>query len=60
MWVGAVPEGPSIKLFVESATSMNELKLTGNCLVGARPLVIFDKGFGEKGEQATLLKELLS
>lgn len=38
---------------------MNELKLTGNCLRGSRPLLSFDPSFTEKPHY-TLLKELLS
>lgn len=38
---------------------MAELKLTGNCLRGSRPLLSFDPTFMEK-PQYTLLKELLS
>jgi ribosome biogenesis protein BRX1 len=39
--------------------TMNELKLTGNCLRGSRPLLSFDPSFTEKPHY-TLLKELLS
>lgn len=37
---------------------MGELKLTGNCLRGSRPLLSFDPTFDEKPHY-TILKELL-
>lgn len=38
---------------------MAELKFTGNCLRGSRPILSFDKTFEEKPQYA-LMKELLS
>lgn len=38
---------------------MEELKLTGNCLRGSRPLLSFDKVFNEKPHYA-VLKELFT
>lgn len=59
MWLANVPNGPSVKFLVESVYTMAELKLTGNCLRGSRPLLTFDKTFGEQ-PQYMLLKQLLS
>jgi ribosome biogenesis protein BRX1 len=59
MWLSNVPNGPSVKCLVENIYTMNELKLTGNCLRGSRPLLSFDPSFTEKPHY-TLLKELLS
>ena len=41
MWVGGVPRGPSAKFVVENVHTMAELKMTGNCLKGSRPLLSF-------------------
>lgn len=39
--------------------TMGELKLTGNCLRGSRPILSFDENFGS-APHLSLLKELLS
>ncbi|XP_075236218.1 ribosome biogenesis protein BRX1 homolog [Lycorma delicatula] len=58
MWVANTPSGPSAKFLVESVYTMGELKLTGNCLKGSRPLLSFDKNFNEP--HYALLKELFT
>lgn len=45
LWVSNCPQGPSVKFLVENVHTMSELKLTGNCLKGSRPLLSFDKSF---------------
>jgi len=57
MWVANIPHGPSAKFLVESVYTMGELKLTGNCLKGSRPLLSFDETFDTNPHYA-LLKEL--
>ncbi|XP_064090015.1 ribosome biogenesis protein BRX1 homolog [Macrobrachium nipponense] len=57
MWVSNVPQGPSVKFLVLNVHTMLELKLTGNCLKGSRPLLSFDIGFDEPHWQ--VIKELL-
>ncbi|KAJ8941217.1 hypothetical protein NQ318_015649 [Aromia moschata] len=57
MWLSNVPNGPSVKFFVENVHTMAELKLTGNCLRGSRPLLSFDPVFEEKPHYS-LLKEI--
>jgi ribosome biogenesis protein BRX1 len=57
MWIGKAPNGPSAKFLVLNIHTMDELKLTGNCLVGSRPLLVFDKTF-EFEPHWLLLKEL--
>lgn len=57
MWISNVPNGPSVKFLVENIYTMGELKLTGNCLKGSRPLLSFDENF-DKGVHYSLLKEL--
>lgn len=59
MWLSNIPNGPSVKFLVENIYTMKELKLTGNCLRGSRPLLSFDPGFDDK-PQYGLLKELLT
>uniref|UniRef100_V9IIS8 Ribosome biogenesis protein BRX1 homolog n=1 Tax=Apis cerana TaxID=7461 RepID=V9IIS8_APICE len=50
--------GPSVKFLVENIYTMAELKMTGNCLKGSRPLLSFDEHFNTKLHYS-LLKELL-
>ncbi|CAG9761079.1 unnamed protein product [Ceutorhynchus assimilis] len=59
MWMSNVPNGPSVKFLVENVSTMEELKLTGNCLRGSRPLLSFDPSF-EKEPYYNLLKEILT
>lgn len=57
MWCSNVPEGPSTKFLIENINTMGELKLTGNCLRGSRPLLSFDEHFDDL-PYLQLLKEL--
>lgn len=57
MWFSNVPEGPSAKFLIENINTLGELKLTGNCLRGSRPLLSFDQSF-EDLPYLSLLKEL--
>lgn len=59
MWLSNMPDGPSAKFLVENISTMGELKLTGNCLKGARPLLSFDEQFS-KVPHLMLLRELLT
>lgn len=59
LWMANIPNGPSVKFLVENIHTMAELKMTGNCLRGSRPLLSFDPTFNDK-PQYSLLKELLS
>ncbi|KAK3732592.1 hypothetical protein QZH41_016066, partial [Actinostola sp. cb2023] len=43
MWFSFAPHGPSAKFLVENIHTMDELKLTGNCLKGSRPILSFDQ-----------------
>eukprot|EP00930_Biecheleria_cincta_P019791 TRINITY_DN15028_c0_g1_i1.p1 TRINITY_DN15028_c0_g1~~TRINITY_DN15028_c0_g1_i1.p1 ORF type:complete len:361 (-),score=78.73 TRINITY_DN15028_c0_g1_i1:13-1095(-) len=47
MWVGRVPSGPTMKFQVLNIHTTQEVKLAGNCLLGSRPILYFDKHFGE-------------
>ncbi|CAD0198370.1 unnamed protein product [Chrysodeixis includens] len=59
LWMANVPNGPSVKFLVENIYTMAELKMTGNCLRGSRPLLSFDPQF-TKDPHYNLLKELLT
>lgn len=58
MWLANITDGPSAKFLVENIYTMGELKMTGNCLRGSRPLLSFDENFNTKPHYS-LLKELL-
>nr|AFK42952.1 unknown [Lotus japonicus] len=45
MWLSKTPNGPSVKFLVQNIHTMAEVKLTGNCLKGSRPLLCFDAIF---------------
>jgi ribosome biogenesis protein BRX1 len=59
MYLGKTPHGPSVKFHVVNVHTMDELKLTGNCMIGSRPLLDFDASF-EKAPHFQLMKQLLS
>ncbi|XP_072172875.1 ribosome biogenesis protein BRX1 homolog [Diadema setosum] len=59
LWFANIPHGPSAKFLVENIHTMAELKLTGNCLKGSRPLLSFDPKFDETAHHR-LLKELFT
>jgi len=50
--------GPSAKFLIENIHTMDELRLTGNCMKGSRPLLSFDDNFDTRHE-LKLLKCLL-
>jgi ribosome biogenesis protein BRX1 len=60
MWLGRVggqAQGPTVKFHVSNVHTMDELRLTGNCMKGSRPLLTFDSNFDKLGH-LKLLKEL--
>ncbi|KAL1230113.1 Ribosome biogenesis protein [Trichinella spiralis] len=57
LWAVNTPRGPSAKFLVKNVHTMMELKLTGNCLKGSRPLLSFDKNF-DRSYALKLVKEL--
>ncbi|KAJ8338976.1 hypothetical protein SKAU_G00357620 [Synaphobranchus kaupii] len=59
MWISNVPHGPSAKFLVQNIHTLAELKMTGNCLKGSRPLLSFDPNF-DKDPHYALLKELFT
>jgi ribosome biogenesis protein BRX1 len=59
MFLGKSPQGPSAKFQVVNIHTMDELKLTGNCMLGSRPLLNFDLTF-ESLPHFQVLKQILS
>ncbi|KAM4050150.1 ribosome biogenesis protein BRX1 homolog [Anomaloglossus baeobatrachus] len=57
MWISNAPEGPSAKFLVQNIHTLAELKMTGNCLKGSRPLLSFDPAF-DQDPHLSVLKEL--
>ncbi|XP_010603739.1 ribosome biogenesis protein BRX1 homolog isoform X2 [Fukomys damarensis] len=45
MWLSNSPHGPSAKFLVQNIHTLAELKMTGNCLKGSRPVLSFDPIF---------------
>lgn len=58
MWVSRCPTGPSMKFLVQNVHTMSEVKLTGNCLKGSRPVLHFDKSF-DTTSHGVLMKEMM-
>ncbi|ELP88212.1 brix domain containing protein, putative [Entamoeba invadens IP1] len=59
IWMTLAPNGPSLKFFVESSTLMTDLKLSGNCLKGSRPILSFGNEFTQTKE-GQVMKEVMS
>ncbi|EAT46918.1 AAEL001917-PA [Aedes aegypti] len=59
MWLANVEKGPSVKFLIENINTMGEMKLTGNCLRGSRPILSFDQEFSKQPHLA-VIKELLT
>mmetsp|Transcript_44221 Transcript_44221/g.117160 ORF Transcript_44221/g.117160 Transcript_44221/m.117160 type:complete len:347 (-) Transcript_44221:151-1191(-) len=45
MWMARVPLGPTFKFQVRNIHTTGEVRLAGNCLLGSRPILHFDKSF---------------
>lgn len=58
MWIARVPSGPSMKFQVLNIHTTGEVRLAGNCLLGSRPILYFDKAFSELSF-LKLIKELI-
>jgi ribosome biogenesis protein BRX1 len=59
LWMGSVPNGPTVKFLVENLHTMEALKLTGNCLRSSRPVLSFDPKFDDEPHWK-LIKEILT
>ena len=59
LWLCRTPNGPSVKCHVQNIHTMDELKMTGNCLKGSRGVCVFD-GAWDESEHWKLLREMFS
>jgi ribosome biogenesis protein BRX1 len=59
LWMGRATVGPSVRFHVTNIHTMDELRLTGNCMKGSRPILTFDSSFSKLGH-LKLLKELFT
>ncbi len=59
MYLSKAPLGPSVKFYVVNIHTMDELKLTGNCMIGSRPLLNFDSKF-DSSPHWQMLKTMLT
>ena len=61
LWLGRVGNnlGPSAKFHLTNVHTMDELRLTGNCMKGSRPILTFDESFESQGH-LRLLKSLFT
>jgi ribosome biogenesis protein BRX1 len=57
LWVADVRGGASVKFLILNIHTMQELKMTGNCLKGSRPLLSFDPQFDSE-PHLQLIKEI--
>lgn len=57
LWLGRQNGGPSVRFHVSNIHTMDELKMTGNCMKGSRPVLSFDQSFTKHGH-LKLMKEL--
>lgn len=58
IYLSKSPQGPSAKFHVVNIHTMEELKLTGNAMLGSRPMLNFDTRF-DSSPQWQLMKILL-
>lgn len=59
LWVSKTPNGPSVKFHVLNVHTMDELRMSGNCLKGSRPFLSFDKRF-TSAPRLRLIREMLT
>ncbi|RKP13182.1 Brix domain-containing protein [Piptocephalis cylindrospora] len=59
LWAAKTPNGPTVKFLVQNIHTMDELKMTGNCLKGSRPILSFDAHFGH-APHLRLLREMFT
>mmetsp|Transcript_11289 Transcript_11289/g.25928 ORF Transcript_11289/g.25928 Transcript_11289/m.25928 type:complete len:357 (-) Transcript_11289:155-1225(-) len=58
LWLARVPLGPCMKFQVLNIHTTQEVRLAGNCLLGSRPIIYFDKHFSEL-PHLKVMKELM-
>jgi ribosome biogenesis protein BRX1 len=59
MWIGRSSGGPSAKFLLNNVHTMDELRMTGNCMKGSRPILSFDSSFSNVSH-LKLLKALFT
>mmetsp|Transcript_16778 Transcript_16778/g.38604 ORF Transcript_16778/g.38604 Transcript_16778/m.38604 type:complete len:325 (+) Transcript_16778:302-1276(+) len=59
LWMGRSGTGPSARFHVSNIHTMDELRLTGNCMKSSRPILSFDESFTGIPHLA-VLKELFT
>jgi len=59
LWMSKTPHGPSVRFLLQNVHTMSEVKLTGNCLKGSRPLLSFSDTF-DSAPHWQLIKEMLT
>ena len=59
LWMGATEDGPSAKFLVSHIRAIRDFRLTGNCLLGSRPILSFDGAFASS-PHGLVLKQLLT
>lgn len=45
LWMSNIVNGPSMKFLVHNVHTMDELRMSGNCLKASRPILSFDAKF---------------
>lgn len=59
IYFAGMPAGPTIKFQVYNVHTLGELKLSGNCLKGSRPLLHFDTAFADESQpQLQVMKNM--
>lgn len=58
LWMSNIVDGPSMKFLVHNIHTMDELRMSGNCLKASRPILSFDAAFDSKPHLA-LIKEMI-
>ncbi|KAM3722870.1 Ribosome biogenesis protein [Dirofilaria immitis] len=58
LWISNTTYGPSVKFSVLNVHTMDEIRMSGNCLKGSRPVLSFDSTFDSQ-PHFSLIKELL-
>ena len=59
VYFAGMPAGPTVKFQVYNAHTLAEMKLSGNCLKGSRPLLHFDKAFLDASQpQLQVMKDM--
>ena len=59
LWLTQPPNGPSVRFHVSNVHTMDELQMTGNCLLGSRPILSFSQEF-DQVPNLQLAKEILT